>query len=198
MKTPVKKITGKQRRIRAAIVFSGLILTLLLVLTSSVAAAVKFGQLEKFEDFVAQNIEKARGALVDHYAKELQQQRLKEDDKASLDSELTEDTYTYEENIPEVTIINRNNGTAQKQTVRVIYQNDTSVDLNEIQRQNEEYVRKMSEQSKLNLENFRMQSQQSMQEFEQSGQQGMEEFRKTQEAEQQKRMEEFKQKYDIK
>lgn len=197
-KAPVKKITGKQRRVRAAIVFSGLILALVLVTSSSVAAAVHTGQHKKLKALLSHNIERARGALVDHYVKELEQKRRIENDQENLINELIENTYELEVSTPEVTVINRNNGTTQKQTVKVTYQNNRSVNLDEIQRQNEEYVRKMSEQSKLNLENFRTQSQQSMQEFEQAGQQGLEDFRNTQEAEQQKRMEEFKQKYDIK
>jgi uncharacterized protein (UPF0333 family) len=102
-------------------------------------------------------------------------------------------------NMPQVTVVNKKNGTSQQQNVRVIYRNTStnSVNLDEIQRQNDEYVRNMSEQSRLNLEEFRKQSEESMKQFELSGQQGLEEFRRTNEAEQQKSIEEFKQKYGI-
>lgn len=57
----------------------------------------------------------------------------------------------------------------------------------------QEQNKKLSEESRNNLEQFRLNSQQKLEEFKKEGQQGMEQFQ----LESQQKMEEFKQKYGI-
>jgi type III secretory pathway component EscR len=107
MKTAqAKKMSPKQRRIRASVIFIGLIALIIFFVAASASAAVYTGQYDKLKQSVKNRIEKAQNVLVDHYVSELEKQRQREEQQLfeeaaqNMDSDDTGEYYddtTYEE-----------------------------------------------------------------------------------------------------
>lgn len=169
-------------RLRSQIIFGVLLFLFLSFSVSSVYAGVKTGRFKKVLVEPLSNLMKSLEARVNTPSTEVDYSSFNATSSSNVNIEINSPRSNYQAPTPYVypTIATKSYEEIKKEQDAWWAQ---------VEAQN----KKLSEQSKSNLEQFRIDSQKQMEEFKAQGQQGMDQFQ----AESQKKMDDFKKQYGL-